>query len=187
MKSGKQFLAALIGATLVIGSTHLLADPPQGGGYGLGMMGGYGPGYGMGPGMMGGYGPGYGMGPGMMGGYGPGYGMGPGMMGGYGAGPGSVLNLTEEQRRKVAKIQDDVRRRHWELMGKMHDEQAQMNELYYSDKPDDAALSKGYRRMSELRNQMFDLSLNAQKQIEAVLTKEQRDMLKRGRPGMWGN
>src|SRR5664279_2420598 len=178
--------AALMGATIF--TTNALADPSQGvhgpgygmmGGYGSGpaMMDGYGAGYGMGPGMMGGNGAGYGMGPGMMGGYGAGYGMGPGMMGGYGS--GSDLNLSTEQRGKIAKIQDDVRRKHWELMGKMQDEQSQMNELYYADNRDDAALSKSYRKMSDLRHQMFDLSLGAQKQIDAVLTKEQREKLKR--------
>ena len=171
---------ALIGATIVGASA--LADPPQGAyGMGPGMMGGggYGPGYGMGTGMMGGM-----MGPGTMGsgGYGSGYGMGPGMMGGYGL--GGDLNLTAEQRGKVGKIQGDARRKQWDLMGKMHDEQSQMSELYYADKRDDAALSKSYRKMSELRNQMFDLSLSAQKQIDAVLTQEQRDKLKRGGQGM---
>ncbi len=34
--------------------------------------------------------------------------------------------------------------------------------------------------MADLRQQMFDLSLSAQKRIDAVLTKEQRDKLKRG-------
>ncbi len=159
--------AALIGAMIV--ATTALADPPQGG---------YGPGYGMGPGIMGGYGQGYGMGPGMMGGYGPDYGMVPGVMGGYGT--GADLNLSAEQRSKIAKIQNDVRRKHWEIMGKMQDEQALMNEQYYPDQRDDAALSKSYRKMSDLRQQMFDLSLSAQKQIEAVLTKEQRDKMKRG-------
>ena len=47
MKARKQLLAALVGATLTIGSAQLLADPPPGGG--SGMMGG-----GMGSGMMGG-------------------------------------------------------------------------------------------------------------------------------------
>ena len=159
--------AALIGAMIV--ATTALADPPQGG---------YGPGYGMGPGMMGSYGQGYGVGPGMMGGYGPDYGMVPGVMGGYGT--GADLNLSAEQRSKIAKIQNDVRRKHWEIMGKMQDEQALMNEQYYSDQRDDAALSKSYRKMSDLRQQMFDLSLSAQKQIDAVLTKEQRDKMKRG-------
>lgn len=113
-----------------------------------------------------------------MGNYGQGYGMGPGMMGSYAN--RSDLNLSAEQRSKIAKIQNDVRRKHWEIMGKMQDEQALMNEQYYSEQRDDAALSKSYRNMSELRHQMFDLSLSAQKQIDAVLTKEQRDKMKGG-------
>jgi Spy/CpxP family protein refolding chaperone len=181
-----------LGAALLAGGSiwaaSALAQPSQGGTYGPGnamgygmMGGGYGGGNGngYGPGMMGGYGPGYGMGPGQLGGgYGPDYGMGSGMMGGYGNGSG--LDLTTEQRSKIAKIQNDVRRKHWELMGRMQDEQAQMNEQYYSENRDDAALSASYRKMSDLQYQMFDLSLSAQRQIDAVLTKEQRERQKRG-------
>jgi len=116
---------------------------------------------------------GYGMGSGMMGGYG----MGPGMMGGYGF--GAALNLTAEQRSQITKIQNELRQKHWELMGKMQDEQFQMRELYASDNRDDAALSNSFRKMSELRQEMFDQLLSAQKQVDAVLTKEQRDILKR--------
>ena len=153
----------LMGGTVVAAGAN--ANPPQGN---------FGPDYGMGPGMMGGYG----MGRGMMGGQGSGYGMGPGMMDGYAS--RADLNLTAEQRSKIAKIRNDVRRKHWDLMGKMQDEQAQMNEQYNSDQRDDAPLSKSYRDMSELRQQMFDLSLSARRQIDAVLTQEQRDKLKRG-------
>ena len=155
----------LVGATAV--AVSAVANPPQGN---------FGPDYGMGPGMMGGYG----MGPGMMGGYGygSGYGMGAGMMDGYAQ--RADLNLTAEQRSKIARIQNDVRRKHWDLMGKMQDEQAQLNEQYNSDQRDDAPLSKSYRDMSELRQQMFDLSLSARRQIDAVLTQEQREKLKRG-------
>jgi len=49
------------------------------------------------------------------GGYGPGYGMGPGMMGGcggYGAGYGA-LKLSDDQRAKIAKIQEESRRQRW--------------------------------------------------------------------------
>jgi Spy/CpxP family protein refolding chaperone len=155
--------------TAAVSVTAVRADPPRGG---------YGPGYGMGPGMMGGYGPGYGMGPGMMGGYGPGYGMGPGMMGGYGF--AYDLNLSAEQRSKINKIQDDVRRKHWDLMGKIQDEESRMIEQYNAEKRDDAALSAGNRKISELRQQMFDTSLEARKQMDAVLSKEQRDKLRRG-------
>jgi len=56
-----------------------------------------------------------------------------------------------------------------------------MNEQFSAQTRDDAALSKSYRKMSDLRHQMFDLSLSAQKQIDAVLTKEQREKLKRAR------
>jgi len=174
-------LRKTLGAVLLIGGTMMaasaMAEQPQGAyGHGYGMMGGYGPGYGQGRG--------YNMGPGMMGGYGQGYGMGPGMMGDYG--PQSNVNLSAEQRGKIAKIQNEARRKQWELMGKMEDEQAQMNEQYYSDNRDDAALSKDYRKMSELRHQMFDLSLSTQKQTDAVLTKEQHAKTWRNGYGMWG-
>ena len=176
-------IATLVSATFV--GANALADPPQGAygqgcGMGPGMMGSGMAGGMMGPGMMGGQGSGYGMGPGMMGGSG----RGSGMMGGYG--PGADLNLTAEQRGKISKTQNDARRKQWDLMGKMQDERSQMQELYSLDKRDDAALGKSYRAMSELRNQTFDLSLSAQKQIDAVLTQEQRDKLKRGGQGMHG-
>ncbi len=184
-----------LGAAVLIGGTVMgasaLADPPQdayGHGYGMGGygMGGYGMGgYGMGGYGMGGYGMGgdgmmggYGMGPGMMDGQGRGFGMGSGMMGGYGA--RADLHLTAEQRSKIAKIQDEVRRKHWDLMGKMQDEQSQINEQYNADPRDDAALSKSYRNMLELRQQMFESSLAAQKQMDTVLTAEQREKMKHG-------
>lgn len=148
-------MVLLTSATLV--STGALADPRQGT---------------CGPGC-------YGMDPDMMGGYGSGYGMGPGMMGGFG--PGHDLNLSAEQRGKIAKIQAEVRRKHWDLMGKIQDEQVLMSEYYNAEKRDDAALSASHRKISELRQQMFDSSLQAQKQMDAVLTKEQRDKLRRDR------
>ncbi len=154
-----------------------------GGGYGMGpgMMGGYGGGYGMGPGMMGGYG-GYGMGPGMMGGYGGGYGMGPGMMGGYGPAFAGALNLSDEQREKITRIQEDVSTKHWELMGKMREQQFKLRELLASGKADDAAVGKAYKHLEELRQQMWTAAQDAQKQVEASLTKSQREQLQRG----WG-
>ena len=163
----------------------------QAGGYGMGpgmmggyggnaqgpaMMGGYG-GYGPGAGMMGGYG-GYGMGPGMMGGYG-GNGMGPGMMYGYGANAGA-LNLTDDQREKITKIQEALSTKHWELMGKMQEQQFKLRELSASGKTDDAVIGKAYRNIEGLRQQMWASGADAQKQIDAVLTKEQRDQLQRG-------
>lgn len=126
------------------------------------MMGGNG----MGPGMM----DGYGMGPGMMGGYGMGHGM---MGGSWGRG----LDLTEEQQTRINKIQDETRKAHWALMGQMMDLQARLRDLYQAPKRDQAAIDDAYKTYGKLRQQMYDSSVEAQKQIEAVLTKEQQDKL----------
>jgi len=158
--------------------------PGMMGGYGPGMMGGYGAGgYGMGPGMMGGYGPGgYGMGPGMMGGYGSGgYGMGPGMMGG--AGPYAGLDLSSEQRSKIADIQQALWRKQWDLMGKMHEGRFHMHQQYGGAETDDSAVRKAYQAMADAHKQMFEATLDARRRIDAVLTKEQREKLKGGGRG----
>lgn len=153
-----------------------------------GMMGGYGygngpaTGYGMGPGMMGGYGGGYGMGPGMMGGYG----MGPGMMGGYGGyhmdgyglGPIYRLNLTEDQRKQVDGIQDGLRKKNWDLMGKMQDEASKLSGLA-ADKRDRPAILAANKRMFELRQQMLENRLDAQDKIEGLLTPQQKEQLQK--------
>ena len=151
---------------------------------GPGMMGGYGSGggYGMGQGMMGGMGPGMmgGMGPGMMGGYGMGPGMmggvGPGMMGGYG-GLGR-LNLNDEQRAKIGEIQQDVARKQWELMGKMHEQGFHMQQ--FGPGVDENAARKAYQAMADAHKGMFELSLDSRKRIESVLTKDQLEQLRRG-------
>lgn len=151
--------------------------PGMMGGYGPG-GGGYGPGYGMGPGMMGGggggYGPGYGMGPGMMGG-----GMGPGMMGGGMMGGLWRLDLNDTQRQQVLKVQDELRRKNWDLLGKQQDEQAKLRDAYFaSGKRDRAAIVAAYKRIGELRVQRIENSLDAAEKIEGVLTQQQRDQLK---------
>jgi Spy/CpxP family protein refolding chaperone len=125
------------------------------------MMGGYG----MGPGMMGGYG----MGPGMMGGYG----MGPGMMGGYGG-----LDLSDEQQTQVNKIQDETRKAHWALMGEMMDQQARLRDLNRAPKRDNAAIDQASNEFGKLHKRLYDSSVEAQKRMEAVLTKEQQEKLR---------
>jgi Spy/CpxP family protein refolding chaperone len=189
---------------LVLGTSGVVlaqqpAKPGPGPGMGPGMMGGYGPGgpgYGMGPGMMGGPGgPGYGMGPGMMGGgmMGPGM-MGPGMMGGMmgggmmGMGPGMgpalwSLDLSGTQRKEVLKVQDELRKKNWEVAGKMQDEMAKLRDAYWgSDKRDRQAISAAYKRIGELRQQRIENSLDAADKIEKVLTAEQREQMKRWGP-----
>jgi len=140
-----------------------------------------GTGRGMGPGMMG-QGQGQGQGPGMMGGYGSGgYGMGPGMMGGVG--PYAGLDLSSEQRSKIADIQQALWRKQWDLMGKMHEGRFHMHQQYGGAETDDSAVRKAYQAMADAHKQMFEATLDARKRIDAVLTKEQREKLKGGGRG----
>jgi len=153
--------------------------PPAGQRWGPGMMG---------PGMMGGYGSGYGMGQGMMGGYGPGYGMGLGMMGGHGMmGPGIgralwALDLDEAQRKQALAIQDDLRRKRWELAGKAQEEMAKLRDAWLAPKRDRAAILAAYKRLGELRQQSVEQSLDAADRLDKVLTEQQREQLRRWGP-----
>jgi Spy/CpxP family protein refolding chaperone len=176
---------SIIGALLAagtIGATAIAQGPGYGGGpgYGPGMMGG-GPGYGAG--MMGGYGPGRGMGPGYGRGFGPGGGYGPG--GGFGPGRGAMLeslNLSDEQREKIQTIQEENRQRNWTVMGQMRTEMFKLRRMYNADNPDANAVAEQQKKVDELRRQMLVSRLEGRKQVEAVLTPEQRKQFRQYRP-----
>jgi len=124
---------------------------------------------------------GWGNGRGMMG-----FGGGPGMMRGYGMGPGAMmqgagwggLDLTDEQRAKINRIQDETRHSHWALMGKMMDQQAKLRDLYDAPKRDAAAIDDTYKSIDAMRQQMIGSSTDARTRIEAVLTPKQREKLR---------
>jgi len=131
------------------------------------------------PGMMG-----YGMGPGMMGGrgmMGGDMGMGMDMMGG---GLYQMLNLTDDQRTRINKLQDAERHQHWATLGKMMDERARLRDLYAANNRDVQAILKVQDQMHVYQRKMMELHLNTQNQIEALLTPEQREHLKSMRRGM---
>ena len=139
--------------------------------------------YGMGPGMMNGYGPGagYGMGPGYMAGP-SGHGMGPGMMGSSAGEAYAGLDLSLEQRSKIAEIQQATAKAQWQLMGTMHEQGYRM---YGNAGPgvfDEAAARKSFEAMSESRKAMFEMQIEARKKIDAVLTPQQREQVRK----YWG-
>ena len=146
-------------------------------GYGCGMM--MGPGM-MGPGMMGGYG----MGPGMMG---------PGMMRGYGYGGtySGVPDLTKEQAEKIDRIRDDLAKKEAPLTRQLFEEKQKLQDMYSSG-ADPSALDQAYRKTTDLERQVFNARADAQKRMNAVLTKDQRQNMQRmqrgydrGYGGMW--
>jgi len=115
---------------------------------------------------------GYGRGPGMMGGY-----------GGYGPGPGAAIaGLTDEQRDKVAVIREQHRQKNWGTMGQVQAEQFKLRQMYSADKIDSAAILKQQEKVDELRRQMLKSRLEARKEIEAVLTPEQRKQMRQTGP-----
>jgi Spy/CpxP family protein refolding chaperone len=130
----------------------------------------------MGPGMMG---QGYGMmGHGMMG---QGYGMmGHGMMG---YGPMWLSDLKEDQQKKISAIYEDLHKKRWDLMTKMQGEYAILRGLYAEDQRDPAAIGNQYKKISDLRRQMVELSVDAHNRMEVVLTKEQKALLRSYGPG----
>jgi Spy/CpxP family protein refolding chaperone len=111
--------------------------------------------------------------------YGGGYGMGPGMMGGYGNEAYAGLKLNAEQQRKITEIQQETSKAIWQLMGTMHEQGYHMRGMFAPGVLDEAAARKAFQAMQEAQKAMFDLRLEARKKIDAVLTKEQRDQLRR--------
>lgn len=196
--------AAWVGATAL--GTVALADAPHGwgiepgmmggmmgpgmmGGYGPGPGGGYGPGYSMGPGMMGhgmmgGMMPpgmmGGMMGPGMMGGM-----MGPGMMGGTGYGILYQLNLSPDQWNKVNAIHEELAKKQWDLIGKTREETFKLRNLMATEKRDRTAITNQYKKLQEMRLQSFQARIDAREKFDGVLTKEQKEQVRRFAP-WWG-
>jgi Spy/CpxP family protein refolding chaperone len=162
----KRGLIAL-GAALAFSAPVAVAQGGPGYGYGPGMMGG---GYGPGPGMMGGPGSGMmgGPGSGMMGGQG--YGRGGGGLGG----PLAALNLTDEQQEKIFAIQEDNRRKNFDTMSQVRSEAFKLRRMYNADNADSKAIVEQQRKVDELRRQVLASRLDMRKQMESVLTPEQR-------------
>ena len=165
-----------------------------------------GPGY---PGIMGPQGgPGY---PGMMGPQG-----GPGMMPGGGApmmGPEMMQNrgamalmqaiqlsdLTDEQRKELGKLAQELRKETWAQMGPMMDEESKLAELYAQDPVDEKAVGEVYARIFDLKRQTIESHIRTENRVKSILTPEQWTQLQGGpgqttapaaaapkTPGRWG-
>jgi len=123
-------------------------------------------------------------GPGMMGMGGPGMmGMGgPGMMG---MGPMYMLNLSDAQRDKIFKINEDLHKQMWAIMSANMREHFKMKGQFTSgDKVDVSKMLAAHDRMYKSMRQMVEARAKAHNAMIDVLTKEQRDQLKNMRRGI---
>ena len=172
-------IAAALGLGLVLNSGVLAHGRGQGFGGGH-MMGG--PGYGQGYGgghMMGGRG--YGMhGPAASGAEFPGMGHHQGL------GPVWTLDLTDAQRAEVTKVQDTLRKRHWDLQGKLEEQYSLLRDLNVAETPDKAAIDEVYDDIFKLRRQFVQATTDAKAELTKQLSAEQREAIagwRRGGPG----
>ena len=147
------------------------------------LAGAQGPGYGYGPGMNGGYGGGYG--PGMMGGGG----YGPGMMGG-GSGPG-MRGGGHGGRRSDGGAQSDPRPAGQALRAPAGEPQEELghDELdarrdvqaaadVQAETPDSKGLLEQQKKVDDLRREMLASRLEMRKEMDKVLTPEQKKQLR---------
>ncbi len=104
-----------------------------------------------------------------------------GMMRGGGMGMGKYkgLGLSDEQKEQLRDIQHKLRKKHWELMGQMIDEQAALQKAHAGDRPDPATVGAVYGRMFDLKRQMIEARLAAKNSSKDVLTEEQRAQMKK--------
>ena len=63
----------------------------------------------------------------------------------------------------------------------MREQGLRVHESYATGKLDDEALRRDYQAMSEVHKAMFEASLQARKDVQAVLTPVQREQLGRRR------
>jgi len=109
------------------------------------------------------------------------------MMGGHEAGAmmesphvGRImaLDLNDEQRSKINKLSDELRRNHWAAMGLIMDESAKLRDLYGAEKRAPSAIGKVYQNIFDSKRRMIEAMIDNQNRVEELLTPEQRAQLK---------
>jgi Spy/CpxP family protein refolding chaperone len=98
------------------------------------------------------------------------------------------LNLTDEQREKIQTIQESNRQKNWATMGEVRTEMFKLRRMASADNADTNAVVEQQKKVDDLRRQMLASRLEARKQVEVVLTPEQRKTFRQYRPWwMQGN
>ncbi len=88
------------------------------------------------------------------------------------------LDLSDEQKTKMSEIRYKLRKKHWEIMGPMIDQQAALHKAYAGDRPDPAVVGATYGKIFDLKRQMIEARLAAKNSAMDVLTEEQLARMK---------
>jgi Spy/CpxP family protein refolding chaperone len=93
------------------------------------------------------------------------------------------LNLTKEQRDKIADLRDRQERRSIDLRAQIQTAQLDMRKLMRAEKPDKAAIGRQIDKVSALRADLQKSRIGTMLDVREILTPEQREKM-RGRMGM---
>jgi Spy/CpxP family protein refolding chaperone len=88
------------------------------------------------------------------------------------------LGLSDEQRVKVDAVHDELHKKHLELMGRMHDQQTRLRDLYAVQPYDAGKIGAAYGEMGKLRAQMVEAEVDALNRGVALLDPEQKARFK---------
>lgn len=99
----------------------------------------------------------------------------------------AMLDLNDDQRKKVMELRRELRKNTWDLKGQTIDQREQLGMLYGSDDLDVAAITSAYEKLFEMKLKMIEHTLKFKQDLRKVLTPEQqkklRDMMTHGRMG----
>jgi Spy/CpxP family protein refolding chaperone len=102
----------------------------------------------------------------------------PGTIAGLNSESLTLLNLTDEQRARITEVQRNLQRKRWELTAVLREDRWRLQDILNGPELDADAARKVYESMLATRKEMFNAALDARKQIELALTKQQRDQLR---------
>jgi Spy/CpxP family protein refolding chaperone len=95
-----------------------------------------------------------------------------------GMGMYAALDLTDQQRAKITRIFEDMRKKNWDTLGKVMDESATLRDLYEAPTHDPAAIGRQTVKIAELKRPIIESMVTAHDQIEALLTADQKERLR---------
>ncbi|MEX0959551.1 MAG: hypothetical protein WDZ63_09715 [Burkholderiales bacterium] len=89
-----------------------------------------------------------------------------------------VLDLNDQQRNQIARIQDEVREKQWVLLGKLRDERFQLEKILRSAGAEAVVAGEQYAKVADLQRQLLELSVGSRNSVDALLNQEQRVQLR---------
>jgi hypothetical protein len=86
-----------------------------------------------------------------------------------------ALDLSDEQRARMGKLADELRKRQWEIQGKIMDRESELRRLGEEQR-------RAQKALSELQGQMGQVAADVGRRARDLLTEEQRQRIQGAGP-----